>query len=279
METLAGKRALITGAAQGIGRAIARRFARAGAEGILVDRDQAGLQALAEELGAGGFPARAVVRDLSDTTRLADLVASVHAAGGPIDVLVNNAGIVAGGPFLDVALDDHLRTLRINVEALVALTHAFLPDLLSRPESHLVNLASAASYLGVPRAATYASSKWAVLGFSESLMVELRALGHGHVGVTAVCPLFVDTGMFEGARPPWGTRMLDADGVAQRVTRAVLRRERFVRTPWLAALAPMLKGVLPFGAFYGLADLMGVTASMAQWTGHHLTGRPERPRP
>ena len=131
-----------------------------------------------------------------------------------MDVLVNNAGIVHGGPFLDVPVERHLATYRVNVLGLVAVTHAFLPDLIASADSHLVNIASASGYIGLPHGSTYASSKWAVIGFSESLLLELELHGHRHVHVTTVCPSYVTTGLFDGARAARTTSLLSPERLA-----------------------------------------------------------------
>ena len=112
----------------------------------------------------------------------------INADGGPIEVLVNNAGTVFGGYFLDVPLDRHLTTLAVNLLGVVIVTHAFLPDLIDRPDAHLVNIASVAALRRRVRGSTYASSKWGVIGFSESIELELREQGNAHVHVTTVCP-------------------------------------------------------------------------------------------
>ena len=106
---------------------------------------------------------------------------------GPIDVLVNNAGVVFGGPFLDVDLDRHLATIAVNLSGVITLTHAFLPDLIARPVGHIVNIASAAAVIALPMATSYAASKWAVLGFSDSLREELASPAI----VTSASPRFV----------------------------------------------------------------------------------------
>jgi short-subunit dehydrogenase len=180
---------------------------------------------------------------------------------------VNNAGVVFGGPFLDVPLEKHLATYRVNVLGLVSLTHAFLPDLLGRPDAHLVNVASASGFIGLPHGATYASSKWAVIGFSESLRLELELQGHRHVHVTTVCPSYVATGLFEGARAPLTTRLLTAERLADKVVSAMLRDAIWVRVPWLVKVTPMLKGVLPTRMFYSVAGVLGVNTSMTAWKG------------
>ena len=101
---------------------------------------------------------------------------------------MNNAGTVFGGYFLDVPLDRHLTTLEVNLLGPVILTHAFLPDLIDRPDAHLVNIASLAGYGGAVRASTYGASKWGVIGFSESIELELARQGNAHVHVTHGVP-------------------------------------------------------------------------------------------
>jgi short-subunit dehydrogenase len=267
VQTLQGKRALVTGAASGIGRAIAERFAAAGAESLLVDRNETGLADVAAELSRAGARVRTYTLDVTDVSRIAGLREQVARDGGPIDVLVNNAGLVYGGAFLDVPVEKHLTTYRVNVEGLVAMTHAFLPDLIAGPDGHVVNVASASAYIGLPFGATYASSKWAVLGFSESLALELELQGFGHVHVTAVCPSYVATGLFDGAKAPRMTRLLTADGVAELTVRAMLKNRPYVRTPWIVQTTPILKALLPFRAFYRVAALLGVNTSMMEWRG------------
>jgi short-subunit dehydrogenase len=152
------------------------------------------------------------------------------------------------------------------------MAHAFLADLAERPEAHLVQIASASGFIGLPFGATYASSKWAVVGFSESIRMELRQTGRGHVGVTTVCPSYVQTGMFDGARAPRLTRLLTPERVATLTVRAVLRGRAFVLTPWLVRLTPILNAALPRRVFDPVARLFGATTSMASW--HGRSGAP-----
>jgi NAD(P)-dependent dehydrogenase (short-subunit alcohol dehydrogenase family) len=268
VQTLAGRRVLVTGGGAGIGKAIARRFAADGAEVLLADVNAAAGEQAAHELRGTGGKARAYALDVTDKDAVRALHARILEEAGPVDVLVNNAGLVFGGPFLDVPLERHLLTYTVNVLGMVAVTHAFLPDLLASSDAHVVNIASASAYVGLPMGATYASSKWAVLGFSESLELELRLQGHRHVHVTTACPSYVSTGLFDGARPPLFTRLLTAERLAERVRNAVVANRRFVRTPWLVAVTPFLKGTLPFGVFYAIASRLGVSTSMVAWRGH-----------
>jgi short-subunit dehydrogenase len=272
MRSLADKRVLITGGASGIGRSLAMRFAREGAEVHIVDLNEGAADEVAGAISAAGGRASAWGLDVTDAARIADVRRKILDASGPIDVLVNNAGIVHGGAFLEVPLDRHLATFHVNTLAVVAVTHAFLADLVARPDAHVVNIASAAGFAGLPFGSTYAASKWAVIGFSESVRLELREQGHRHVGVTTVCPGYVGTGMFDGARALWLTRILTPERVADLTVRAVLADREMVMTPWVVALGPLLKGILPRRAFDWTARLFGAPTSMASWRGRQELG-------
>jgi len=267
VRTLSGRRVLVTGAGSGIGRALALRFAREGAEIVAADLREAAAAETASTIRATGGRAAGYSVDVTDPAAVAAFRHRLMADAGPIDVLVNNAGVVHGGAFLDVPLADHLATYRVNTEGVVIMTHAFLSDLMIRPESHLVQIASASAFVGLPFGATYASSKWSVVGFSESIRMELGQQGHRHVGVTAVCPSYVQTGMFDGARAPRFTPILTADRVADLTVRAVLGNRAFVLTPWLVKLTPMLNAALPRWLFDRLSGMFGVTTSMTSWHG------------
>ncbi len=267
MRDLKGKRTLITGGASGIGRTIAERLVPEGAELVLVDLDEKALNVTLEAIESMGGHVSGYCLDITETESIFHLRDRIHEELGPIDVLVNNAGIVFGGGFLDVPLVKHLRTYRVNVEGLVAMTYAFLPDLLARPEGHVVNIASAAGLIGLPWGTTYSSSKWAVVGFSESLRLELEMTRHGAVKVTTVCPSYVSTGLFEGARPPKTTSMLTPEQLAQQVVHGIKHDELYVLTPWLVKLTPMLKGLLPTRLFDVIAWTLGASSSMADWKG------------
>jgi short-subunit dehydrogenase len=267
VQTLKDKRVLVTGGASGIGRKLAERFATQGAELLLVDVNAPLLAETATALRASGARVHTYTVDLTDPSRVHGLREQVHAEGGPIDVLVNNAGVVFGGAFLDVPVERHLTTYRVNTEGLVTMTHAFLPDLLGRPDAHVVNVASASGYIGLPFGATYASSKWAVIGFTESLALELDLQGHKNVHVTAICPSYVTTGLFDGAKAPKFTKLLTPDRVADLTVKGILRNKPFVRTPWLVPVTPILKALSPFRTFYKVAAWLGVNTSMMEWKG------------
>jgi all-trans-retinol dehydrogenase (NAD+) len=267
MRTLKDKRVLITGGASGIGYAMAQQFGAQGARLVLTDINEPLLAQAAERLRDAGVEVTEYRLDVTDPDDVARARDRINADGGLIDVLVNNAGTVFGGCFLDVPLDKHLTTFEVNLLGPVILTHVFLPDLIDRPDAHLVNIASVAGYGGAPGGSTYGASKWGVIGFSESIELELRKLGHDHVHVTTVCPGVVSTGLFEGTRPLRLTRTLRAEDVAEAVVRGVLHNSSYVRTPWLAKVAPVLRGVLPHRVFTSVNGLFGGTTAMDMWTG------------
>jgi short-subunit dehydrogenase len=274
MSGLAGQRVLVTGGARGIGFAIAERFAQEGCELVLTDVDLPAVRSAAAVLRDVGVVAHAYEMDVTDAADVDRVRAAVADEVGPIDVLVNNAGTVAGGPFLDVPLERHLQTYRVNTLGVVTVTHAFLPQMLARPSAHVVIIASAAGTVGVPYGTTYASSKWGALGFGESLRLELKELGFDNVSVTTVCPTQVSTGLFAGSSPPRLTPWLTPEQVAEAAVSGVVRRRGVVLTPWLVNLSPMLRGLLPQSVFDAVSKVFGVTTSMAGWTGHGAAGAP-----
>ncbi len=206
--------------------------------------------------------------DVTSQEQIEQVRAQLLAEHGPIDLLVNNAGIVFGGPFLNVPIERHQTTIGINLGGVLAMTHAFLPDLLSRPAGHIVNIASASAVIALPMATTYAASKWAVLGFSESLREELRVLGHRHISITAVCPTYIKTGLFDGAHPGRLTGWLTPEQVAEAVVRAVEKRREFVMLPWIVRAIYALTAGWPRSWYQAMCRAFGVSKSMTEWKGH-----------
>ncbi|MET0386229.1 MAG: SDR family NAD(P)-dependent oxidoreductase [Polyangiales bacterium] len=263
MKQFRGKRVLVTGAASGIGRLLAEAFATRGSEVVVVDRDAAGADATARAIKERGQ--KALSRAL-DVTKL-DEIAALERDLGAIDGLVNNAGVVFGGLFEQVPIEQHLNTYRVNVEGVVAMTHAFLPHLLRSDDGHIVNIASASGFIGLPYGSTYASSKWAVIGFSESLRVELSERGISNLPVTTVCPGYISTGMFAGVKTPGVMPMLTPERITAKIMEGVERNAAFVKEPFVVKTIDALKVIAPRVVFDQAAKLLGVTSSMQPWKG------------
>ena len=182
---------LITGASGGIGEALAREFAAHGHDLILVARSADKLQAVADDLsGKHSIKCTVLTADLSDPTVAVELRDRLQAQGIKVGILVNNAGLLYEGAFQDIDAIDHHRLMQVNIGAVTAMCHSFLPAMLKRGAGRVMNLASTSSFQPVPYLASYGASKAYVLSFSEALNIELKGTG---VTVTALCPGFTET--------------------------------------------------------------------------------------
>lgn len=186
---------LITGAASGIGRATALRFARDGARLYLCDVDEAKLAVLAAELASSVELCRRV--DVADRDAMAGFAAAVHERVPALDVLVNNAGVAFAGRFLETSLDDFDWVMGVNLRGVVHGCHFFAPRMVGRGRGQIVNVSSVLGFWGAPQVSAYVASKFAVLGFSQSLRTELA---RHNVGVTAICPGMIATSIVDSGR-------------------------------------------------------------------------------
>jgi all-trans-retinol dehydrogenase (NAD+) len=272
MTQISGKRALVTGAASGIGRLLAKELANAGASVVLWDIDADGLGRIRAELECAGHGAAVYTCDLADRDEIAAIAARTLDEGGPVDILVNNAGVVSGRNILDMRDTDIERTFAVNTLALFWTVRAFLPAMLERDSGHIVTIASAAGIAGTAKLTDYCSSKFAAVGFDESLRLELKRQG-SKVMTTVVCPYFADTGMFDGVttRFSWLLPILDPDVVVRRTVAAIRRNRRRVVMPWFVYAAWPTR-LLPVAAFDWLMKFFGVSESMENFTGR--SGRP-----
>lgn len=229
-------RVLITGASRGIGASLARAFASAGARVALVARSAEDIDALAHELGGSSYPL-----DLTDPNQLNGFVERVEADGGPIDVLVNNAGIETQDFVEDIAEDRLVQVVATNLLAPLRLTRQALPGMIHRGQGHLLYTSSLAAITPAPGLSPYCASKAGLTRFAESLRMEIKNTG---VGITTMHLGPVDTGMWERvtANPAFDAaqrrlrqlRMLtnvSPDKVASDAVQAVLTGKREVRHP------------------------------------------------
>jgi short-subunit dehydrogenase len=196
---LRGGVAVITGAASGIGAALAVNLARRGMHLALVDLNAAGLETTAREAKAAGVTVSTHAMDVADHAAVAALPAAVLAVHGRVSVLVNNAGVALGGLFEHVDAEDFDWLMNINFGATVRLTRAFMPVLAREDAAQLVNVSSIFGIIAPPGQTAYAASKFAVRGFSESLRHEFQMTG-SPIGVTIVHPGGVRTSISENAR-------------------------------------------------------------------------------
>jgi len=208
--------ALITGATHGIGRATAFALGRAGYRIGVCARTAARVQRVVEELRAEGITAAGAAADVGQPEQVARMADEITGALGTVDVLVNNAGVLIAKRFEELTLDDWDTTMATNLRSLFLVTRAFLPAMRRRRHGTIVNVASLAGRHGFVGGTAYTASKHAVLGFSRSLMLEVRKEG---IRVATVCPGSVDTAMLhdQPLLPSEPARILQAEDVAETI--------------------------------------------------------------
>ena len=230
MTVIREKRALVTGATGGIGSALARALAAAGADLLLADRAGTPLESLALELREGGADVATIPGDLTQPEDLEQLVQASQGGARPVSLLINNAGIVYRGALRQMPAEDMEQLLALNLLAPIRLTQRLLPSLIDRGDAHVVYMCSIAGLFGAKRLGMYSASKFGLVGYSEALRTEVR----GKLGVTAICPGLIDTPMLRMAAPEESKRIgalarLLAVGKPEtvaRVTLAAIERNR-----------------------------------------------------
>lgn len=272
-----GTNVLITGGASGIGRIMGRICLEKGASNLIVwdinqaniDKTEAGLSDVKPaEAGVSKGQIHSYIVNVSDPQAIKSEYEKVKSEVGEVDILVNCAGIVRGNNTFDKqTVQDIDLTMDINANAPMYVALAVLPDMLRRDRGHICNIASAAGMLGVPKLSVYCASKWAVIGWTESMRVELKQ-ARSHVRVTSVAPYFINTGMFDGVNSKVFP-ILDPEKTAAKIIRAVEAGKSFRGIPFAYHFIRIWQGLLPnflfdfiFGKVFGVYSVMD-----------HFTGR------
>lgn len=277
MKSINDKVAVVTGGASGIGFALARRFMHDGARVVIADIDQSGLDTAAAALDPTGDRVLAVRTDVSSVESLQHLADRTVEAFGGVDILCNNAGVETGGKISAISEQAWRWVMDVNFFGVLNGCRIFLPLLEQRPEGHIVNTASVAAFAsGTPTMAPYCASKFAVLGFSESLEIELRSVG-STVGVSLLAPGPVKTRMTEAERnkPASVSVVADADRHAMMASLARITAESGMDP---ADVAEMVCEAILGNKFFVLPHpsmaLQGLDTRRAWMT----TGEPPAPR-
>jgi all-trans-retinol dehydrogenase (NAD+) len=247
---------------------MAVRFAERGGRVVAWDIDRAGLDGTVAAIRAAGGP-----EPFADTCNVMDKDSVRTAAEraksevGDVEILVNNAGVVSGRPFLECTDEQIERTIGVNTMALFWTSKCFVPSMIERNSGHVVTIASAAGLVGVARLTDYCASKWAAVGFDESLRVEFKRFSPG-VKTTVVCPFYIDTGMFDGVKTrfPLLLPILDEKKTVERIVRAVEKDKPRLIMPWMVRLVPLMK-FFPPAVHDALNNLLGVNHSMDDFVG------------
>jgi short-subunit dehydrogenase len=273
--TVAGSRILITGAAMGMGRLYAERAVAEGAALVLLwDLNKAQLAETVTELTSTANGTQQVVGttiDISDATAVEKSCADVIKKHGGVDVIINNAGVVTGALFVDHEPERGIDlTMRVNAIAPMLITRAFLPGMITGgADARVVNISSASAFVSNPRMSVYAASKWAMLGWSDTIRLELEQMKVRNVRVLTVCPSYISTGMFAGAKGPLLMPIMKPGYVVWRVWTEMIRgKKNLLILPPMARISTLVKGILPQGAYDWVADkIFGVYHTMDQFTG------------
>ena len=254
----------ITGAGSGLGRMLAKRFIQDGDTVIGFDINEVSLTAVGEELGDRFH---ACVMDLKDPESIRAGMADMQDRVGGIDILINNAGIVAGKHLLDLTEMDIRQTFSVNVESHFHTVKAVLPGMIERGRGHIVSITSAGGISATARLSAYSASKFAAIGFDDALRIEMKRLGHP-IKTTMVAPFYVNTGMFDGVstRFSWLLPILDPEYVVRRIHKAIRKGRKRLIMPRFVYVGYPLR-LLPVSLYDWLGDFFGISRSMDDFRG------------
>ena len=267
MKHLKNKLVLVTGGASGIGRLMAFDFAGRGARVMVWDLAAEALKRLEDEARGKGLFIKGMICDVTDREAVYRQAAAVKTELGPVDILINNAGVVSGATFLETPDDKIIKTMQVNTFSLFWTCKAFLPDMIARNSGQIVTIASAAGIIGVKGLADYSASKFAAVGFDEAIRMELRGRKSA-VRTTVICPFFIDTGMFQGVKTrfPLLLPIMKSETAARRMVRAVLHRRRKIVMP-SSVYGVFFLRLFPAWVIDAFAELFGISHSMDNFTG------------
>ena len=267
MSEIKNKKALITGAASGIGKLMGKLLLQKGLHTLLIwDVNESLLQNTVDEFKQQGYNVLPYVVNVIDTESVIATAAQVKKDVGKVDILINNAGIVVGKSFNEHSHSDIDRTMVINSSALMHISKEFLPDMIAAKTGHIVNIASAAGLVSNPKMSVYVASKWAVIGWSDSLRLEMEN-ENTNVKVTTVTPYYINTGMFDGVTSNI-IPIVDPNVAAKKIIRGIEKNKLFVRMPGSVYTLPFIKGILPTRWFdLIVGKWMGVYKSMNDFKG------------
>jgi len=264
MFNFSNKNVLITGGASGIGKLMGELVLQKGAKLIIWDINQNLLDDTIAQFSILGKVVGYQV-DVANFEMVYQTAQKVKEEHGIIDVLINNAGIIVGKYFHEHSCDDIIKTMDINANAPMHITSAFLPDMIKQNSGYICNIASSAGLISNPKMAVYAASKWSVIGWSDSLRLEMKQLKK-NIGVTTVTPYYISTGMFDGVRSV--IPLLKPEKVADKIIKGIEKNSIFVSMPWSVHFVRFFQGILPIWFFdWFVGKVMGVYNTMEHFKG------------
>lgn len=259
------KTILITGGASGIGKIMTRLFLEREAKVVIWDINQQQMEETISEFASIGKVVGYKV-DVSNVEAIQETAQKVKLDAGFVDVIINNAGIVVGKYFHEHSTADVIKTMEINANAPMLITSAFLGGMLKQNAGHICNIASSGGLISNPKMSVYAASKWSLIGWSDSLRIEMQQLKKD-IKVTTVMPYYINTGMFDGVRSK--IPILEPEAAALSIVKAIERNKIRLTLPGyiyrVTRLGQALFSVRFFDWFTG--SVLGIYKTMEHFTG------------
>lgn len=265
MKYLKGKTVLITGGASGIGKIMARLMIERKAKVIIWDINMANIK---ETLS--GFSNKENIFsyqvDVSNAEQIQETVKKIKQEIGVVDVLINNAGIVVGKFFNEHSVADIAKTMEINAIGPMYITREFLGDMMNQNSGHICNIASSGGLISNPKMSVYAASKWALIGWSDSLRLEMKQMNKD-VNVTTIMPYYIHTGMFDGVKSK--IPILEPEAAALTIIKAIEKNKTMVTIPgYIYRVTRFAQAVLPLTIFDWFAgSVLGIYKTMEHFIG------------
>lgn len=265
-KSIEGQVALVTGGGSGIGRLLCLRLAARGARVVTWDVNKGGNEETARQVQAAGGQCHTYTVDLCDRHAVYAAGAKVKQEVGKVDILINNAGIVTGKDFMEAPDELIQKTFDVNIMSHFWTTKTFLGDMIASNKGHVVTIASIAGLAGVNKLADYCASKFAAVGFDESLRIELKVGGYTGVKTTCICPYYISTGMFDGVQSKL-IPILKPEYVADQIMDAMLLNYHDLVIPGFCRYLVLLKFFAPQWLLLYFGNKLGITTSMDEFVG------------
>lgn len=270
---LKGKKAIVTGGAMGIGLATCKRLLRESCDVTIWDLSESAMEKAKKELADLGGTLFTYACDVSNKDRVNELVEQANKDMGQIDILINNAGYVRHGMFWEIPVEDSIRQMDVNVNALMYAIHAVLPQMMERDSGHIVNVSSGVAFASAPGLAAYTTSKWAVWGLTDVLRLEVMTAGKKGVKFTSVHPGNILEGMFEGFKLNLLGRLMvppvkNHDVIAKGLVNSGLKKGRhLVVRPRALYSSMIMRGLIPDKILGKIVLSLGIGDCVKDFTG------------
>ena len=265
MKNLKEKTVLITGGASGIGKIMVRLMLEREAKVIIWDINQESIDKTISEFSKYkdifGFKV-----DVSNIQQIQETANRVKQEIGVVDVLLNNAGIVVGKFFSEHSSTDIAKTMEINAIGPMYIAKEFLGDMLNQNSGHICNIASSGGLISNPKMSVYASSKWALIGWSDSLRLEMKQMNK-NINVTTIMPYYINTGMFDGVKSK--IPILEPEAAALTIIKAIEKNKKMVTIPgYIYRFTRLGQGLFSINIFDWFAgDVLGIYKTMEHFVG------------